>query len=304
MIAGALFLLAQAAVVHGGAPPEFPSALAEARSGHCDGAADELAAYIQKQQPSSAEPYRVLALCRQQAGKLQESIATLRQGLAAVPAAPLLQRLLGELLFHEDPNSSESGALLESAASSLPNDAESRHYFAQWAYVHNREQVCADQETAALKLKGLNEAALLQMHTLLAFCENKLGHLEEAQSSFGSAYAIDLRQPSFDPAMAYQYVDFLSKNGNEREAEELAAEILKRAPHFGPAHLMRAKYFSHRKETESAISEAQLVLTGEGNDNQTVRAAHLLLARSYFALGDMEKSKVEQDWIKEQAGSP
>ena len=98
----------------------------------------------------------------------------MRAGLRAYPAAPILERALGQLLFRARYDSSEAGALLAHAAKMLPRDPEAKHYYAQWAYLNGRDRICVEQEREALALPGLNDLAALQMHTLLGMCYSRL----------------------------------------------------------------------------------------------------------------------------------
>jgi hypothetical protein len=97
---------------------------------------------------------------------------------------------------------------------------------------------------------------------------------------------------------AFQYVQFLIRYNDDELAGKIVDEILQRVPHFGPAHLEKAKYFERVKQPESAIAEAQMTLQSIGNDLNSERAAHSLLAKCHFALGHVEEAKREQEWIE------
>ena len=43
-----------------------------------------------------------------------------------------------------------------------------------WAYLNERDRICVQQEREGLGLPGLNDLALLQMHTLLGMCQSRL----------------------------------------------------------------------------------------------------------------------------------
>jgi tetratricopeptide (TPR) repeat protein len=217
------------------------------------------------------------------------------------PAAPVLERALGQLLFRAKYDSTEAGSLLARAAKMLPQDPEAKHYYAQWAYLNARDRICVQQEREALALPGLNDLALLQMNTLLGMCQSRLPEVEGAQGArkaFQRANEINTRQTAYDPIAAMQYVQFLTLYGDDAAAQEVVDHILTHVPRFGPAHLEKAKYYDRSRDPERAISEAKLALASEGNDINTERAAHGLLARCYFLLGNAEAAAKEQQWIE------
>lgn len=275
-------------------------ALAESqfRSGDCKGVTETLAALLQSEPRPGETSYWLLAQCSMRLGRSEDAILALRNGLLAHPESATLGLNLGQVLFQKDPANAEAGELLRLAAAALPNDPESRHYYAQWAYLNNRDEICVRSEKEALRMPGLNDLAKLQMNSLLGLCQSRLDNTDAARANFQEAYKINLRLPQFDPASAYQYVRFLALYGENSEVEAIVGEILKRAPSYGPAHLERAKSFDRAKSPAKVIAEAKQVLESEGSDFSIIRAAHLLLAKSYFALGETEKAEEEQRWIE------
>ena len=150
-----------------------------------------------------------------------------------------------------------------------------------------------------MALPGLNDLALLQMHTLLGMCQSRLEEAEGARSAFQRANEINARQTAYDPIAAFQYVQFLTRYGDDSAAQEIVDQILKRVPRFGPAHLEKAKHYDRSGNPERAIAEAKLALSSEGNDMNSERTAHsLLLARCYSLLGNAEEAAKEQQWIE------
>jgi tetratricopeptide (TPR) repeat protein len=125
-----------------------------------------------------------------------------------------------------------------------------------------------------------------------------------AKPAFEKAFEIDLRKQPFDPATAYQYVLFLTSRGENEQAKKVVDETLRLSPQFGPAHLERAKSFDHERQTEKAIEEAKAALMGEGDDDSNIRAAHVLLAKSYFILGKTKEAEAERQWVESHAKPP
>lgn len=270
----------------------------QVREGNCPSAVETLTAVVQSQPKNSAEPYGLLGACYIQMRMPDKAIQTLRSGLKQFPQDAVLARSLGELLFQQRAEGAEAGDWLAKAVKGLPKDPESRHYYAQWAFLNSRERVCVEQEQAALKLPGLNDLALFQMNMLLGMCGSRLEDAESAKAAFRTANEINLRLPNYDPVAAYQYVQFLTRFAQDAEVQEVVEQILKRTPNFAMAHLERAKFFDRTRQPERAMDEARLALAGAGSDINSERAAHGILAKSYFQLGRTKEAEQEQQWIE------
>ncbi|MEO8682265.1 MAG: tetratricopeptide repeat protein [Vicinamibacterales bacterium] len=284
------------------AKPPLAVAVGQVQAGQYQKAVATLEAAI-RTDPRGGEPlYLLLAECYMQLADPAKAMTTLRAGLRVYPAAPVLERSLGQLLFRERSDSSEAGTLLAHAATLLPRDPQARHYYAQWAYLNARERICVEQEREALALPGLNDLAALQMNTLLGMCYSRL--LQEVEAAQGARLAfqraneINTRQTAYDPIAAFQYVQFLARYGDDAAAQTIVDGILQRAPRFGPARLEKAKYFDRAGEAARAIAEAKLVLSSDGIDVNNERAAHILMARCYSLLGKADEAAKEQQWIE------
>jgi tetratricopeptide (TPR) repeat protein len=286
-------------------PAQAPSALdvavSQAQAGRCQDAITALEATIQQAATGGANLYVLLSSCYTQMADTAKAVATLRAGLRAHPASPVLERALGQLLFRGRYDNVEAGALLGRAARALPKDPEARHYYAQWAYLNGRDRICVEHERAALALPGLNDLATLQMQTLLGMCYSRLPEAEGeagARRAFQAAYEINGRRTTYDPVSAFQYVQFLARYGEDAAAQVIVDGILQRVPRFAPARLERAKYHDKAGDPTRAIAEARLALASDGNDVNTERAAHILIARCYALLGNAEEAASEQAWIE------
>ena len=146
-------------------------------------------------------------------------------------------------------------------------------------------------------MRGLPETAVFQMCTLLGMCAERAEALVLARQSFAEANAINFRQATYDPNSALRFAQLLVRLGEEREADRILMQLLERVPDFGPAHLERARAFERRRQPEAAIPSAQRALAGTGNDINSERAAHGMLARLYFAAGNTTAAQAEQAWI-------
>jgi tetratricopeptide (TPR) repeat protein len=281
------------------ADPALAAAAAAAAQGDCAAADQTIRPYLQGRGKTDPDAYRLMADCYGKTGQAMQAIKTLREGIAALGSSAVLQRSLGEALFRQDPKDAEAGELLRRASQALPGDPEAGHYYAQWAHVARQDEICVRKEQAALRTPGLNDLALLQMYTLLGMCQSRIEAVEGAKASFLKARAINLSRTSFDPMAAYQYVQLLTRLGEDKEAMLIVDEILQRIPAFAPAHLERAKSFEHARRPDAAIEAARAALAGEGNDAATERAAHGVLARCYFLAGNLAAAEQEQEWIQQ-----
>ena len=299
MRAAVLFLIATTAPAW--QPPKAADPVAtaqmQAARGQCAEAVETLTTLLKGTAKAPVPAYLLLGFCQGQLGRPDAAMDALRAGLKAWPAAPLLERTLGERLFQAQYDSTEAGKLLEHAARLLPRDPEAKHYYAQWAYLNARHRICATQEQQALALPGLNPVALLQMNTLLGMCESGLENPTGARAAFERALAINAKAPSYDPIAAMEYVKFLTRYNEDARAVEIVDEVIRRVPPFGPAHLQKAKYLDRAGDAPAAIAAARTGLALTGNDLNGERAAHTLLARLLARLGNTEEATKEQQWI-------
>ena len=274
-----------------------------AEQGNCAAAVQTLTAALATAAAPTAAPYLVLSDCDAQMNRPADAEQTLRKGLSAHPANPALESALGELLMDVQPYSLEAGQLLEHSVRTAPRDADARHSYARWAHMNLRERICVAQEKAALVLPGLDDDELLQMNTLLGICSGRVEDAAEARAAFRRANAVNLRQKTYAPDAAWQYVQFLVRFGKDAEVQSIVGEILDRVPGFGPARLERAKYFDREGQPDKAAEAARLVLQSARNGLNDERAAHGILARSYTALGDTYNASREQAWIEAHPNS-
>ena len=300
--AAAAFAIICTAGVAAQTRPPFDVALSQVQAGQYQQAAATLDAAIRANPKGGENLYLLLSDCHAMLADPAKAESALRAGLKIYPAAPNLERSLGQLLFRAKFDSSEAGTLLAHAAKMLPRDPQAKHYYSQWAYLNARERICVEQEREALALPGLNDLAALQMNTLLGMCYGRLLQEEEAaqgaRSAFQRANEINARQTSYDPVAAFQYVQFLARYGDDKAAQTMVDEILKRVPRFGPARLEKAKYYDRGGDCARAIAEARLALSADGIDFNNERATHLLMARCYSQLGNAEEAAKEQQWIE------
>src|SRR6187431_268705 len=173
-------------------------AVGQVQAGQFQEAIATLEAAIRSDPRGGENLYLLLAECHTRLADFEKGQGALRAGLRVYPGAPILERALGQLLFHARFDSSEAGVLLANAAKMMPRDPQAKHYYAQWAYLNARERICVEQEREALALPGLNDLAALQINTLLGMCYSRLLQEEEAAQgarlAFQRANEINTRQ--------------------------------------------------------------------------------------------------------------
>ena len=268
-------------------------------AGQCSDAVANLGTLLHGKTKPEILAYQMLGYCYRELRQPEQAENAFREGLRIWPGSPPLERALGELLFQRQYDSSEAGALLERATRTMPRDPEAKHYYAQWASLNARDRICAKQEQEALALPGLNDLAALQMNTLLGMCSGRIEDEQGARAAFDRAATINNRQNSYDPVAAMEYVQFLIRYNDNQRAASVVDEILKRVPEFGPAHLQRARFLDQAGEQRRAVDEARNALASRGNDLNSERAAHVLLARCLSVLGQTADAETEQQWIRD-----
>jgi tetratricopeptide (TPR) repeat protein len=224
----------------------------------------------------------------------------LERRVSQYPASVEASKALGYILFRENPRHPRVEKLLTRAAQAAPTDAEARFLYGQWACLNNRHALCAAELRQALALDAATDYARMQIHTLIGVAENKQGNIEEAEAAFEAARVHNRRldQPSLHAA--YQHLKFLVELSRFGPSEELAEEMLRWAPRFGPARYERARLLARQGRLEEAVAEAALALqTLQQDDPTLMKAAHAFMAKTCFALGRTEEALLHQKWIEE-----
>lgn len=209
-----------------------------------------------------------------------------------------LKREAQELL-RLNPKSEEAGELLQEAANQNPEDAETQYLLGQWALVKGRFQLAVKAETKAARLSPANGLAQMQAWTIVAVANDQMNESLSADAAFRRAWALNRLLPKFDANAAYEYIKVLERDHHEDEAAPLAAELLRRNPEYGPAHLSRAKFLFNRKEYPAACREAELALASTKNYPDVERDAHYLAARAYLRIGKPDLAEAHSRWMHE-----
>jgi tetratricopeptide (TPR) repeat protein len=203
-----------------------------------------------------------------------------------------------QALMAGNPASDRAGEILRQAAQLGPDDAEAQYLLGRWALVSGRFELAVEAETKAVRLSPDNATARMQAWTIVAVASDQMNQAGKADEAFRQAWQIDRSLKNFDPNAAYEYIRVLERDHRDEEAAPLVAEVLRRVPEYGPAHLSIAKSLFARKADAAAAREAEAALATIRNYPEVERDAHYLLARVYLRLGMRERAAIHTQWMK------
>lgn len=299
-----------------------------------DKAAAALAGVIESGAAPDAETFGFAARAVFGAGRKAEAIGLCEAGLRAFPRAPELESMYATLLsdcsrdkqcrakaigaLKQNPQSpaylkmvtamlidtapldAATGTMVERTLQALPSDPEAEYLRARWSLANNRPDA-ALAEAAGLE-RTADPAVRARAMAIAAIAAGRLGRADEAEAKFRSAHALNASLPAPDPAVAIPYADFLIQQSREDEADRVIGDVLRWSPTFLPALLRRATYLANSGKQEEAARVAESLLRQQGADEDPVvlRAAHVLLAKTYTALGRPGEAKPHLDWVTRQ----
>jgi tetratricopeptide (TPR) repeat protein len=222
-------------------------------------------------------------------------IERLQQG---TDAAELIA--LGRVLTDADPaRKTRAGEiaqkLLAHAVELAPDSASARYNYGRALAPDSPARALAEWEKA-LALKPGDDLRL-QILIKVAAARLDLSDFRKAEGAFREALEINRRLPRRRPEAALEYVRFLQLRSRTDEAETLLDEVVRWNPLSPQARLERAKLLAARGSWEKVVEEGEFVLRGAGDDVETLRSAHLLLARAYLRLNRPEDARRHQEWI-------
>jgi tetratricopeptide (TPR) repeat protein len=318
------------------APIDADSGITAAQSlmeqGDFNKALNQLRQLVQSQNPPTPETFVLMAACYQNLQQTAQALEACQQGMELIPYNAVLEDFYVTLLnkyvpveemlkrleiahgrfpqsalllqtlvlvqMQLDPRSSQSEALIRKLKALRPNDPNSHYLYGMWAFRNQRDELAIAEWRKILKLSNLDGKKVVDVNTLIANAENRLGHSKLAESAFQIAYAANQKLATPDPAAAYFYLQFLTKNVRFEEGVKVIQQILSWSPHYGPAHLEQALHYSRQHQQEEALAEAHLALNGSDNSAEQVRAIHVLLAKICFSLKRQEEAESHQKWIE------
>ncbi len=139
--------------------------------------------------------------------------------------------------------------------------------------------------------------------TLLAITYTATHETAKAELEYQKAIELDRKLTPFEPVVFMQYAKFLDFVQRADESQKVIAELLRRAPAYGQAHLGRAQFLSDHDKFEEALAEGELALKYAGPSLEDQREAHMFLAKTYHALGREDEAKPHQEWVKAHSRS-
>ncbi len=186
--------------------------------------------------------------------------------------------------------------LLAHAVELAPGNA-SAHYNYGRALSQSSLERAIDEWEKALSLNPGDELRV-QILIEIAAARLDLSNFEAAENAFKAALEINRKLPKRNPEAMLGYVRFLQLRSRPAEAEALLNETLNWNPLSPEAHLERAKLLAASGKWQEVAEEGEFVLRNAGEDQELLRAAHMLLARAYYRLNQPEKARQHQSWIE------
>ena len=186
--------------------------------------------------------------------------------------------------------------MLAHAVQLAPDNASARYNYGRALSQGNAEGALKEWEKA-LELSPGDELRL-QILMKVGAARLDLSDFEGAERAFRAARDINRTLPQHYPEAMLEYVRFLRLRSRNAEAEALLDEVISQNPLSLQAHLERAKLLASRGQWDKVIEAGEFVLRNAGEDQETQRFAHILLARAYLLSNQAEKARRHQAWIE------
>ena len=245
-----------------------------------------------------------LSMLRAWAGE-PEMKAKLVESVKRNPGSPVYAMALSEVLLMEDPIEFESQieSLVKKAVLARPLDPEAHYLYGRWACINAHNDVSIRELTRALELTHDNDRAKMEIYDLLGITYASTHETAKAEQQYQKAVELDRKLTPFDPVTFMQYAKFLDFVQRADESQKVLAELLRRAPEYGEAHLGRAQFLSDHEKLDQALAEGELAMKYAGPSLEDQRAAHMFLAKTYHAMGREDQAKIHQDWVRAHSHS-
>jgi tetratricopeptide (TPR) repeat protein len=186
--------------------------------------------------------------------------------------------------------------LLAHAVELAPDNASARYNYGR-ALAERTPQRAVEEWERALTLRP-DDDLRLRILTSLGRTRLDLDEAGAAEGAFKEALDLNRKLPKRNPDATLEYVRFLQLRSRMAEAETLLDEVLGWNPLSLQAHLERAKLLAVNKQWDKVVESAEFVVRNAGNDEDVLRAAHVLLARAFILLKQPEKAEVHRAWIE------
>jgi tetratricopeptide (TPR) repeat protein len=234
------------------------------------------------------ECYVLLAKSNFALGRVERVAEVLNRGLEQHKQSIEYLKSLTRLLLEERPRNPLTRRFVEILKQRLPNEAESYYYSSMLEFSNSRWAQAIAEANAGFE-KNANEFDRSRLYTVVGRARENLGDSEGAEAAYKTALA---ESPAADAGI--YYAQFLTRRLRSDEAFDLLARIIESPHHAAAAYLERAKLFFANKDTEKAIADGNLALQRAGTDLDTIRGAHTLLIRAYYAAGKKNEALSHQ----------
>jgi len=289
---------------------------------------------LQREQAPPPDVFMLIATCHLNLKETHQALELFERGMSLYPQTPLLEEFYVTLLTNYVPVeqmkdklekaldiSPRSLALLRASAfvevrldsqseqarlavtrfvETAPDDPNSHYVYGQWASLNRQEELAIREWEKTLTLTRADARMVMDIYTLIGDTENHLSRAERAEAAFKNALQANLSLEKHNPASAFFYAEFLERQARFEESQKLNEQILGWAPTYGPALLRKASYLARVRKPEDAVVAAEQALAGNELNPDQIRAAHVLLARTYFQLKRMADAERHQEWLKAQ----
>ncbi len=224
----------------------------------------------------------------------------LEKALTASPDSLVLLRASAFVEMRVDAKNDRARIVVERLVELAPDNPDSYYVRGLLASLNKQDDLAISDWEKALSLANDDVRIRMDIQTLIGETEDRRNRADRAEAAFKKGLEANLSLEQHNPASAFFYADFLARQARFDESQRLVELILGWAPAYGPALLQKASHLARLKKLEEAALAAEQALAGKDLNPQQTRAAHLLLARTYFQLKRMPEAERHQQWLKEQ----
>lgn len=224
----------------------------------------------------------------------------LEKALAVSPHSLVLLRAAAFVQLRLDSRSEQARRLVDRLIELAPDNPNSHYIYGQWAVLNHQEELAIREWEKTLALANVDSRMQMDVYTLIGDAENRLNRAERAEAAFKKALQANAGLEKPNPVSAFFYAEFLVRQSRLDESQVVIDEILGWAPRYGPALLQRALHRARVNKPEEAIVAAENALSGTDLNPEQTRAAHVLLAKTYFLLKRTADAERHQQWLKSQ----
>jgi tetratricopeptide (TPR) repeat protein len=221
----------------------------------------------------------------------------LMKALSTRPASPSFLKAYGQLLLKGNPFDPQTLKALEAIAGKLPGDPDPWYFIAEWHYHNNNFAECLNNLNQALSQAKTDEMKA-RYYASYGRAQSKLENIAGADEAFQHSLELNRKLKPPNSNAAYFYVEFLTKQLREADAQKVNSEILQWDPQFVPARMTRARWLVKQGQLKEAIQDGNQALANAGEDSSQLHSIHAFLAKTYFAMGQRAEAQTHQRWIE------